>query len=358
MAILQIATIIASRGDVYLLGEAYAFGVVWSFFLKALGCQVLRFQRHDQEYKVPLNIRLGRWEIPVGLGSITSVLFLVALANLFSKKVATIYGIGFTVFLFVLFLVSERVNAGKRRESGEGELEKFNLENQIEAIHAKPGCVLVAVRDFKRLYHLERVLEKTNIRRHDVVVATVRVLSTGSGEFELRDDQIFGEYEQELFSRVVSVAEKQGKPVELLVIPASDPMDALVEMAARLQVSRLVVGVSARMSSAEWAKRVGESWEKLPEPRHPFSLEITSPDRPTVYVNLGPHPPRLWPEDLDRLHRLWLMLSNDQGLGSRLHHRDVVGTALERLERDLQGGERAEVIAALRGEVEKMRVEA
>src|SRR5579872_4341518 len=37
MALLQILTIILSRGDVLLLGEAYAFGVVWSFALKALG---------------------------------------------------------------------------------------------------------------------------------------------------------------------------------------------------------------------------------------------------------------------------------------------------------------------------------
>ncbi|MDE3198641.1 MAG: APC family permease, partial [Acidobacteriota bacterium] len=41
IAILQIVTIALSGGDVYLLGEAYAFGVVWSFFLKALGVLVL-----------------------------------------------------------------------------------------------------------------------------------------------------------------------------------------------------------------------------------------------------------------------------------------------------------------------------
>src|SRR3984885_520604 len=35
VALLQILTIAASRGDTYLLGEAYAFGVVWSFFLKS-----------------------------------------------------------------------------------------------------------------------------------------------------------------------------------------------------------------------------------------------------------------------------------------------------------------------------------
>ena len=71
MALLQIATIIASRGDVLLLGEAYAFGVVWSFALKSLGVFVLRYQRHDQEYKFPFNIKLGKIEIPIGLGTTT-----------------------------------------------------------------------------------------------------------------------------------------------------------------------------------------------------------------------------------------------------------------------------------------------
>src|SRR5262249_50751893 len=84
MALLQIATIVASRGDVLLLGEAYAFGVVWSFALKALGVLVLRYQRRDQEYKVPFNIRIGNIEVPIGLGVTTLVLFLVGIANLFS----------------------------------------------------------------------------------------------------------------------------------------------------------------------------------------------------------------------------------------------------------------------------------
>src|SRR5215471_14067980 len=71
MALLQIATIIVSRGDVILLGEAYAFGVVWSFALKALGVLVLRYQRHDQEYKVPFNWKLRGKELPVGLAVTT-----------------------------------------------------------------------------------------------------------------------------------------------------------------------------------------------------------------------------------------------------------------------------------------------
>jgi amino acid transporter len=360
MALLQIATILASRGDVFLLGEAYAFGVVWSFALKALGVLVLRYQRHDQEYKMGWNFRIAGREIPVGLGLTTGVLFLVAIANLFSKKVATIYGVSFTVVLYTLFLVSERINARKKLEH-RSELEKFNLDHQAQispdALRARPGCVLVAVRDYSRMYHLQKTLEKTNLRRHDIVVMTVRQLSR-NGEYDLREDQLFADYEQELFSHVVTIAEKQGKSVELLVVPAVDPFDAMVQTAANLRASKLVVGVSARMASEELAHRIGLAWEKLPPPRHPFSLEIIHPDRPSTYVNLGPHPPRLWPEDVDRLHQLWLRLSEREGIGPRLHHRDVVGVALRRLEEELDSDQKHEILDEVERTVKRQELSA
>ncbi|HUJ51301.1 MAG TPA: APC family permease, partial [Bryobacteraceae bacterium] len=278
ITLLQVTTIVASRGDMYLLGEAYAFGVVWSFFLKSLGVMVLRYQRHDQEYKFPFNIRLSGVEIPVGLGVTTLILGFVAIANLFSKQIATIYGLAFTVAVFVVFTISERVNERKRHQKHleKKPLEEFNLEHQPQvsttALHARPGCVLVAVRDYHNMEHLRKVLQKTNLRRHDIVVMTVRTISAGSGEYDLSDDQIFSDYERELFSHVVEIAEKEGKPVELLVVPAVNPFDAMVQSAAKLQCSRLVTGVSARMTSEELARRIGLAWERLSEPRHAFSL--------------------------------------------------------------------------------------
>jgi amino acid transporter len=356
MAILQILTILASRGDVFLLGEAYAFGVVWSFALKALGVLVLRYQRHDQEYKMGWNIYIAGKEIPIGLGLTTSTLFLVAIANLFSKKIATIYGVTFTILLYTLFMISERINARKKLEH-RSDLEKFNLDHQSQVsaatLRARPGCVLVAVRDYHRMHHLQRTLEKTNMRRHDIVVMTVRQLSTGAGEYELRDDQLFAGYEQELFTHVVTLAEKQGKSVELLVVPAVDPFDALVQTATSLRASKLVVGVSPRMESDELAHRIGLAWENQPSPRHPFSLEITQTGRPSTYVNLGPHPPRLWPEDVDLLHNIWLRLTEQQGVGSKLHHRDVVGVALQRLDEELQSSERLRILQQVEGAVHR-----
>jgi hypothetical protein len=220
-------------------------------------------------------------------------------------------------------------------------------------LHARPGCVLVAVRDYHNMEHLKKVLEKTNLRRHDIVVMTVRTLSAGAGEYDLTDNQIFSDYERELFSHVVEVAEKEGKPVELLVVPAVNPFDAMVQSAAKLKATRLVTGVSAKMPSEELARQIGMSWENLPEPRHSFSLEVISLDRPSIYVNLGPHPPRLWPEDLDRLHDLWRRLSESEDIGAKLHHRDIVGMALRRLERDLTDGNSEQVIKDLKDELRR-----
>jgi hypothetical protein len=227
------------------------------------------------------------------------------------------------------------------------------MRAEIDAgtVHARPGCVLVAVREYKRMGHLHSVLEKTNLRRHDIVVMTVRPVSSGAGEYELSDNQLFSDYEKELLSRVVSMAEKAGKTVDLIVVPGVDPFDAMVQTASKLKASRLVTGVSEKMDSEELASRIGLAWEKLPEPRHPFSLEIISPERPSVYVNLGPHPPRLWPEDLDRAHDLWLRLQSN--FGSRLHHRDVVGVALRRLQKDLENERREEALADLNNELRK-----
>jgi amino acid transporter/nucleotide-binding universal stress UspA family protein len=358
IACLQLATILLSRGDVYLLGEAYAFGVVWSFFLKSLGVLVLRFKRHDQEYKVPINLRLGSLELPVGLVTTTVILGLVAIVNLFSKQIATIYGVGFTIVLFIIFTISESLNRQRRGTEHAG-LEQFNLDMEpevsAETVNARPGCVLVAVRDYSHMAHLKSVLEKTNLRRHDIVVMTVRPVSTGAAEYELSDQQLFGDYEKELLSRVVALAEKEGKTVDLIVVPGVDPFDAMVQTAAKLKASRLVTGVSARMDSDELARRIGLAWERLPEPRHAFSLEVITPGRPSVYVNLGPHPPRLWPEDLDRAHELWLRLQ--ENFGSRLHHRDVVGVALRRLEKDLENERRGEVLDDLGKELRPSRPE-
>jgi amino acid transporter/nucleotide-binding universal stress UspA family protein len=346
---LQLITIIISRGDVYMLGEAYAFGVVWSFAMKALSVLVLRYkQPGGREWKVPLNFHWRGVEIPVGLFLITVTLFALAIVNVLTKKVATISGVSFTILFFIVFELSD-IHNRKRRVGHAQEMEKFRLDPHTDlstdSVSARPGNVLVAVRNPHHLQHLGRILEKTDTRKIDIVVLTIhRVTQAASGEHALDTSQLFSEDETTVFSGVVTLAEKAGKHVELMVVPGSDPYQAVVQTAARLQSSRIVMGLSPKLTPSEQGAQVGYYWEQLPEPRPSLSLEIVLENqKDTVFFNLGPHPPRLWPEDLDLVHRLWLELSA-RGPGSKLHHRDIIGVALRRMNSELHSDLSSDVV--------------
>ena len=332
---MQIFTILLTRGDMTLLSEAYAFGVVWSFAMKAFSVLVLRFKQpnHIREYKVGWNVMIGGKEIPIGLGLISLFLFCLAITNLFTKEIATISGIVFTLVFYTMFYFSEKYNH-KKNAGIHMEHEKFQVEEtESEPQNIRPGCVLIPASNPNLLTHVKLAIEKTDIRRMDVVVLAVKF-----SKDELAADQMFSSDVQGLFTSVVTLAERAGKHVELMVVQSPHVTAAIIETAARLKASTIVMGSSGRMSIDEQAKLFGDEWEKLPE-RLTMSFQIV--DRETgesKFFNLGPHPPRLWPEDVDLLHRLWLTMSSEQD-GHKVHHRDIVSLALRRLETDAAKGE-------------------
>src|SRR6266487_2937275 len=141
---LQLLTIILSRGDIFLLGEAYAFGVMWSFSMKGFAVLVLRYKEPGKrEYRVPLNFHIGKTEIPLGLALITLTLIALCGINLFTKQVATISGVAFTIIFFAVFEISEAVT--RKRASAHAELDQFNLEAGDDltpkALGVRPGNV-------------------------------------------------------------------------------------------------------------------------------------------------------------------------------------------------------------------------
>ncbi|HXG91898.1 MAG TPA: APC family permease [Blastocatellia bacterium] len=342
IVILQIVTIIGSRGDIFILGEAYAFGVIWSFSFNAIATVVLRFKRPEgREWKVPGNLKIGRTEIPFGLLVIAMTLISIALINLLTKEVATIAGIALTIVFFAIFTISERINS-RNLDRTIAALDQFQLQHAEEADQAvvgvRPGNVLVAVRDYNTLWPLEYALTKTDTEQKDIVVMTTRMITgPDSGERNLYDENLFTEYEQRLFTRVVAMAEKHGKPVDLLVVPTTNVFDAIAQTAVRLDSSEIVVGRSSKMSAQEQARQFGRSWEMVRnQARREVQLKITDPEGHEHAVSLGAHAPHLTEEDVNLIHELWLQVSNIPSR-RRVHHRDVVRVALNRLRRDLRG---------------------
>ncbi len=356
---LQIFTIIASRGNVYLLASLYAFGVIWSFAFKSLAVLVLRFtEPENRQWKVPGNIHIGKVEIPIGLGLISLLLFATAIVNLFTKQLATISGIAFSGFLFLVFTVTEHIN--KKTVAGQQhELEQFRVNAQeeltAEAMEVRPGGVLVAVRDPRNLAYLRDVLVHTDTAKQDVVVMTARVYHrehSFSGNTRMDTSEIFEQYERELFTAVVNTAEKEGKHVSLLVAPTNDVFESIVATAQTLNSSRVVCGLSNKLSPAEQGKLTGDAWERLPEPKPRMRLEVVAADgRKWEYV-LGPHAPRMRAQDLKLMHDIWLNVTRDPDY-SHLHHYHVVSVALRELNDRLNGAGRGDALADLREEIDR-----
>src|SRR5579872_4122984 len=238
---LQIATIVASGGNVYLLAGLYAFGVIWSFAFNGLAVLVLRYTEPlHREWKVPGNFSVAGREIPVGVLLITAVLFITAIVNLLTKEDATIAGLIFTTTFYCIFTVSER-RVAKQRQGKLEALDKFRVYGNQElgsgALGVRSGNILVTVRDPRNLYYLRDTLAQTDTEKQDVVVMTARVYHrehTFSGSTVMEATEVFDQYEQELFTSVVAVAEKEGKPVSLLVVPATNVFQAIVVTAQRL----------------------------------------------------------------------------------------------------------------------------
>ena len=352
VVLMQLAIIFISHGDVYLLGEAYAFGVMWSFVFNSTSMLVLRFKyKGERGWKVPPNIRVAGAEIPIGLASVCYVLSATAVVNLFTKSMATVSGLIFSGVFFAVFTISEHVNKRKHAAMKKEMQEHFQLVNrdtvQTDSVGVRPENVLVPIRDYHAMYHLLWALEHTDIAEQDLVVMSARITRLGAGSLELHTEQIFSDYEQNLFTRAVSVAEKSGKHISLLVVPARDPWSAIVQTANQLRSSAVVVGLSSRMTSQQQAFMIGHAWEAAPEPKRQFVLQVVRPDLKVDTFRIGPHAPTMKSEDVHLVHRLWLNIAKEQGL-DKIHHSDVVTVALTRFARDYAGREHSEILRELK----------
>ncbi|HEV8292559.1 MAG TPA: APC family permease [Tepidisphaeraceae bacterium] len=270
VAVLQILTIVASMGNVYTLGEAYAFGVIWSFVFKTLAMVVLRFKdKSPREYEVPLNVRVKkkdgtRIDLPIGISAIFLILISTALINLFTKKVATIWGIGFTIGFLTVFVICEQISRRLRQGRHHEHLEQFN-EHVTDAPTpeslglAHPDPIIVAVRNPKSMPALEKVLSEVNAEQQDIVAITCKVLpplTQGITPEEMQLDDI----DREVLTRVVNVAEEAGKTVHPLVIPTNNPMYAIATAARDLKAKEVVLGASEKTSAEVQLEQFAIAW--------------------------------------------------------------------------------------------------
>jgi amino acid transporter len=280
---LQIGTILLSQGHVLVLGEAYAFGVVWSFVFKALSMVVLRFKdRTPREYKVPLNVRVGGVELPIGLGLIFLVLAITAILNLFTKEVATVAGVIFTLAFLTVFIVTETVHERRRRGVRHEHQEQFNQQVADAVSRQALGlsrryCMLIAIRSPQNLFMLEKSLEEIDPETTNVVVMTAKIApidNTPASEVTLDS------YDQHLMTAVVERAEKIGKQIKPLIVPTNNPLHAVLRTARDIGAQEVVIGASNKFTADEQFDQIGLYWIDINGGQMaPLTVRVLSRDR-------------------------------------------------------------------------------
>jgi hypothetical protein len=290
---MQLAVILLSMGHIIVLGEAYAFGVVWSFVFKALAMIVLRFtNKAPRDYKVPLNLKIGRHEIPFGLITIFLILLTAAIFNLFTKEVATVAGLIFTLSFLTVFVISERAHERRRGHAAHEHLDQFNRQTVPEATADGMGLThpyrkLVAIRSPQNLFMLEKALAETDPRTTDVIVMTAKVEApAGIGDATAADIELHG-YDQQLMTAVVERAEKAGKEVKPLIVPTNNALHAVLRTAQNLHVHELILGASNKFAADEQLDQIALYWLDLHggEPA-PLTVRILARGR-DVRLDLG-----------------------------------------------------------------------
>ncbi len=287
---LQIATIILSRGDMYILGEAYAFGVVWSFVFKSLSVLVLRYRqkyhRLVADAAQPHLLSARRPGFPARLGAHVS-----GAARHRADQPAHQASRDRMGSLFHRDPVRALQHLGADQRRGRARVRRGAREVQLETIedgqpldfdhcgngHAETGHAtrkLIAIRDPGNLAHLHRYLsEPDDAELIALTVRNERGLASSEGA------QPFTSDEEKLFSKVVKVCEDHGRAVRPMVVVSNDQQFAIANTAFRLGVDEIVMGVSAKFSADAQLENFAMHWGALGADERHVKVRVLSDDR-------------------------------------------------------------------------------
>jgi len=121
----------------------------------------------------------------------------------------------------------------------------------------------------------------------DVVVLSVNPRSEEISTAGNLAEKVVDDYEMRVFSKVVHIAEKAGKPTSLLAIPGDHPYSLILQAAQKLGSSRVVIGTSSSKSLIEQQREIEQAWEQIPGLRHKVLVEILgNTDQGPIQISL------------------------------------------------------------------------
>jgi magnesium transporter len=336
VAISQLGLVLLSGSQLIWLARAYSIVVACAAFLKIAALIRLRQQRPEpRAFRVRFNPRIGGRERAAGLAAIGALVTATAAFLTASGDPHALAGITLIVSGIALLAFSERVARLSAADDPVSATASEFLSTPaigINQVHARAGNVLVPIRRPGALAHLAMALQEPGER--DVIAVTVRLVGVDASE-ELALNAAMTDDERRLLTDAAMLAERSGRRLHLLILPATNVFEAIAVAIAKLGSSAIYVGESETLTGADQARLLGDAWERVPAPK-PSNVRLVvrhGSGRTAIYF-MGAHAPALTSDDLDRIHELWLDMVKT--VGPHVHHHDVVRAALTHMEHDLK----------------------
>ena len=221
---IPVAIVIFSSGNVGLLGDLYAFGLLGAFSVTCIALDVVRFhERHVQRVgHQPLNV--GRVRFILGL--ITTVLVSMAwITNLFAKPLATLFGGGLTLVGAGIAFVTYR----RARRRGPSPIFPHVLHHRHPIVFMSKGRRLPPSRVLALLPHeADQAEQVANLAAQDTSGRPVAFVYLAHPErartkppqmLEIIDPYRDDATAQEVFARAAAAAEKARLDSRFIYVP-------------------------------------------------------------------------------------------------------------------------------------------
>lgn len=248
--IVPTAVILATQGELALLGEMYAFGLLGAFVFSSFSLDIIRW-------------RLGRRDPGFWVGVLTTFIILVAWGvNLIEKELATMFGGGLTALgmmiavgvrrswfldLLVQIPVIQRLQARAYRASEElVEDELKGLMTLAEAVEVKPlysSSTLLALRD-----ESPRLLQEAMIRAKGKGESAVYCIYVEEWPGLFAGDTPHTPNEQGVKTLRAALQAARDKRIEIVPIwtVSYNAAEAIANAARALDVDAVIIGASQR----------------------------------------------------------------------------------------------------------------
>jgi hypothetical protein len=276
-------TIVVTRGDVIMLGEAYAFGVIWSFTFNSLA--MLSCASSTRRTGMEGSSQYQDWQDRNSAGAALRLS-----RSSYHGHRQPIYKIGghgkwhsLRGAFFVIFSLSERDNKRRHDVTSRQMKEHFQLEHRDD-IGKRSSWIFDPARRSspcamrQRPFALKWALSRTNTDEQDLVVLAARMMGAGGPDYLERRRPALQRARADALYQGCLGAESFGKHISLLVVPAGDIFAALVQTANSLDAAAVVCGLSTKLTAQEQAYHTGQAWEQLPEPKRQFTFYVVQPD--------------------------------------------------------------------------------